>query len=352
MNEFVYLIYIQTYLYFSVSIEATGLSSVTTPMKVDSKLEEQHTENHIFHNLENIEDSNEQVDGKEQVDLSRFEEKRECDSPITAEQSVGQLTSVTSSCVVPSDHFEEQSEENVPKEKESARSNLQLVDLNGEWNDPTDETPLVCINSEQKPLILSNEHDSKEKDSTSEKELSIINDTSDHLDDCGNIILNETQNPLRANTSNEENSIVSIIKRSPSDVSERGCGNDLEVESTDARGSNSDTTTDDSKSSQSQRAQNQKSSTHRVKFTEELPTKSTYQFNSSLKSSLSQNTSSMGGTSIEESTPGQNRHAEQQHMSQDPHDVSEDPHNVPPHVMITEEYPSQETRAFGTKIDR
>ena len=320
-------------------------------MKVNTKLEEENKENYIFHNLENIEDSNEQVDGKEQADLSCFEEKRERNSPITAEQSVGQLTSVTSSCVVPSDHFEEQSEENVPIEKDSARSDLQLVDLNGQWNDPTDETSRLCINSEQKQLISSNEHDSKEKDSTSDKELSITNDNSDHLDNCGNIILNETQNPLRANISNEENSIVSIIKRSPSDVSERGCGNDLEVESTDAQGSNSDTTTD-SKSSQSQRAQNQKSSTHRVTFTEELPTKSTYQFNSSLKSSLSQNTSSMGGTSIEESTPGQNRHAEQQHMSQDPHDVSEDPHNVPPHVMITEEYPSQETRAFGTKIDR
>ena len=351
MNEFVYLIDIQTYLYFSVSIEATGLSSVTTPMKVDSKLEEQHTENHIFHILENIEDSNEQVDGKEQADLSRCEEERECDSPITAEHSVDQVTSVTSSCVVPSDHIEEQSEENVLIEKDSARSDLQLVDLNGQWNDPTDETSRLCINSEQKQLISSNEHDSKEKDSTSDKELSITNDNSDHLDNCGNIILSETQNPLRDNISNEENSIVSIIKRSPSDVSERGCGNDLEVESTDAQGSNSDTTTD-SKSSQSQRAQNQKSSTHRVTFTEELPTKSTYQFNSSLKSSLSQNTSSMGGTSIEESTPGQNRHAEQQHMSQDPHDVSEDPLNVPPHVMITEEYPSQETRAFGTKIDR
>ena len=351
MNEFVSLIDIQTYLYFSVSIEATGLSSVTTPMKVDSKLEEQHTENHIFHILENIEDSNEQVDGKEQADLSRCEEERECDSPITAEHSVDQVTAVTSSCVVPSDHFEEQSEENVPIEKDSARSDLQLVDLNGQWNDPTDETSRLCINSEQKQLISSNEHDSNEKDNTSDKVLSITNDNSDHLDNCGNIILNETQNPLRDNISNEENSIVSIIKRSPSDVSERGCGNDLEVESTDAQGSNSDTTTD-SKSSQSQRAQNQKSSTHRVTFTEELPTKSTYQFNSSLKSSLSQNTSSMGGTSIEESTPGQNRHAEQQHMSQDPHDVSEDPLNVPPHVMITEEYPSQETRAFGTKIDR
>ena len=320
-------------------------------MKVDSKLEEQHTENHIFHILENIEDSNEQVDGKEQADLSRCEEERECDSPITAEHSVDQVTAVTSSCVVPSDHFEEQSEENVPIEKDSARSDLQLVDLNGQWNDPTDETSRLCINSEQKQLISSNEHDSNEKDNTSDKVLSITNDNSDHLDNCGNIILNETQNPLRDNISNEENSIVSIIKRSPSDVSERGCGNDLEVESTDAQGSNSDTTTD-SKSSQSQRAQNQKSSTHRVTFTEELPTKSTYQFNSSLKSSLSQNTSSMGGTSIEESTPGQNRHAEQQHMSQDPHDVSEDPLNVPPHVMITEEYPSQETRAFGTKIDR
>ena len=328
------------------------MSSVTTQMKVESKLEEQHTENHIFHNLENIEDSNEQVDGKEQAVLSRFEEIRECDSPIITEHPVDQVTSVTSSCVLPSDHSEEKSEENVPIEKDSARSDSQLIDLNGQWNDPTDETSRVCINSEQKQLISSNEHDSKENDSTSEKEQSIINDTTDHLDNCGNIILNETQNPLRVNISNEDNSIVSIIKRSPSDVSERGCVNDLVVESTDARGSNSDTTTDDSKSSQSQRAQNQKSSTHRVKFTEELPTKSTYQFNSSLKSSLSQNTSSMGGTSIEESTPGQNRHAEQQHMSQDPHDVSEDPHNVPPHVMITEEYPSQETRAFGTKIDR
>ena len=321
-------------------------------MKVESKLEEQHTENHIFHNLENIEDSNEQVDGKEQAVLSRFEEIRECDSPIITEHPVGQVTSVTSSCVLPSDHSEEKSEENVPIEKDSARSDLQLIDLNGQWNDPTDETSRLCINSEQNQLILSNEHDSKENDSTSEKEQSIINDTSDHLDNCGNIILNETQNPLRANISNEDNSIVSIIKRSPSDVSERGCVNDLEVERTDARGSNSDTTTNDSKSSQNQRAQNQKSSTHRVKFTEELPTKSTYQFNSSLKSSLSQNTSSMGGTSIEESTPGQNRHAEQQHISQDPHDIPEDLHNVPPHVMITEEYPSQETRAFGTKIDR
>ena len=63
----------------------------------------------------------------------------------------------------------------------------------------------------------------------------------------------------------------------------------------------------------------------------------------------------MGGTG--ETTPGHNRHSGEQTSLQvkigsEHQETSEDIQNTPPHVMITEEVPSKEARAFGTKIDR
>ena len=66
----------------------------------------------------------------------------------------------------------------------------------------------------------------------------------------------------------------------------------------------------------------------------------------------------MGGASIDATTtPGHNKEFGEQSSLQiktdsDHQELSENFQSGPPHVMITEEFPSRESNAFGTRIDR
>lgn len=328
-------------------------------MIVDTKLDDENKENYIVQNLENLNNNLEEDETTRNVGIVGSTVK-EITNDCQKDSILKSRTVLETTKTSPS--FSEEKIEVIENQLESY-----VKDVNYESN-PKNALPTESENNNQiksvdeeqaQTLSVSNvknnsESNTEEADKNNVPELG--NSVSNYeLKETKQIEVEDSES--RSNyISNTTEEIVSIIKRSPSDVSDGSKKIILKQENSDATDQLSEASVQDLKSSPKQKNQNNKSSTHRVKFTEELPTKSTLQYNAALTSSPSQIKSSrMGGTSNGETTPGHNRHSDEQSPGQvkigsDPQECSEE---LPPQVMISSgEYPSKETSAFGTKIDR
>ena len=324
-------------------------------MIVDTKLDDENKENCSFQS--NLENTNNNVLGEDETlrnveivgsknEKIVNESQKESDA-INSNLLETTTSSLTSSCL---------SEEKIEVIENQTESSIKCIQFETIAEEPyltANDNNNITRNDEEKqePDTLKDENkiesNAEECSETNISEhIHCLNENGINDSKQNEVTFTETHSQFTSNTSEE---IVSIIKRSPSDASDGNRKNILKHENSDAI----DQFSDASQSSPNQK--NHKSSTqHRVKFTEELPTKSTLQYNPALTSSPSQSSSSrMGGTSTGETTP--NRHpGEQSHgqvkLGSEAQEFSEE---LPPQVMISgEEFPSKEANPFGTKIDR
>ena len=349
---------------FSVSTHVNNSCSDNPLMKVNTKLEEEDKENYTFYNLENINNNPGGPEKVQDVEGNNIGNQIESDYHISSLNILNNITQVTYESDTISSSSDAKDKGGDSKDENTVVTrDTQDVDSRDKLH-VTEELSIdlsITPESKQNPNV---DKIGVEKDyETITKVQDISNSPTNDV--CPSTVsLNEVnelyvdvQESKNKHGSNPTEEIVSIIKRTPSDVSESGKKTVLQKENTEnVLDLFSETALKEIKSSPNQRNYIHKSSTHRVKFTEELPTKSTLQYYPAITSSPSQNNSSkMGGTG--ETTPGHNRHSGEQtslpvKISSDHQETSEDLQNTPPHVMITEEFPSKEARAFGTKIER
>ena len=350
---------ISPYLYFSALGEIDDSSSYNTLMKVDTTKDEENKENYNYHNLENKYKTSGEGDREEGVDISNIKEHKDSDCHTSFLQPSSDITKGTTTKIY---------DEKVIQVENIVKNLSCNSDTSENTSDKEEEKLILSAISDDDQHTNVEQADAKHDCTSNEKSQDVAHNLQ-HLDDCGNVIIDKVK-ALEFEIKESENKIVSsnttdvivpIIKRSPSDISEGSHKVSLKNENSEpSLDPFSESALKNPKSSPNQRNHTNRSSTHRVKFKEELPTKSTLQFNpASILSSSSENSYSiMGGASIDATTtPGHNKEFGEQSSLQiktdsDHQELSENFQSGPPHVMITEEFPSRESNAFGTRIDR
>ena len=320
-------------------------------MIVDTKFEEENKEN--IQNLENTNNNLGEDVSIRNVEIVGSTIEKVVDDCQKDSYSKDSNIIETSTTIQSSSCSSEEKIEVIENHTENSIKEIHFETIDEEPFLETSENNNVISNEQQEEkLDASNIENSIEYNTEQQSEIDIKEsyhcESNDQIEEAKQIEVEITESKTKS-ISNTSEEIVSIIKRTPSDASDASKKNILKHENSDAL----DQYSDASQSSPNQK--NHKSSTqHRVKFTEQLPTKSTLQYNPALTSSPSQSSSSkMGGTSTGETTP--NRHPVEQSQGQvklgsDAQEFSEE---LPPQVLISgEEFPSKEARAFGTKLDR
>ena len=154
------------------------------------------------------------------------------------------------------------------------------------------------------------------------------------------------------------NTSTSIV--TASDTPEIGNKEVINGEHSDQLDHVSEITSKELRASPNQRNSKSSATQHRVKFTEELPTKNTLLMSSTITFSQPQNIHSiMGGASHSDTGhsghdrhPGEETFAIQENLTTNIQEISKDPQNVSPHVIVNADVPTKEARAFGTRIER
>ena len=342
-------------------------------MKVDINLDEENKENYIVSNLNNTNNNLEEIFKVEEVSLNNITEDTDFYCNNNSPKYLHNTDKLTATAATPSSSSNEKGEGEVVTGKYIANEENPTVDSLTKKNTTGEEKFELTTTSDEEHYTKKDNYNS-ENEHVNEAEGYDLKPCADGLNaDKTDIILpDEVQkvnsvpevltNKDLTETSEEIVPIITkrtIIKTSPSDVSERSNKDVINKEHSERLEPIPENSTKEAKASPNQR--NHKSSTtqHRVTFTEELPTKSsTLLLSSTLTSSLAQtNTSVMGGASNGDTNSGQHRHTGEQSSVQEKlnantQEMSEDLQNVPPHIIIAEEVPTKEARAFGTRIER